>query len=126
MATSLDATLAALADPARRAIIESLRGGPLPPSSLADAVGLTRPATSRHLRVLRSAGLVTQRIDPDDARVRRVGLRREPFRRLRGWLEEVEAFWGEQLEAFRLHAEAQVSGGSAAEAPGRRRRGRTS
>lgn len=62
---------------------------------------------SRHLRVLRRAGVVEQEILDRDARVRMVQLRTEPLSALRSWIEDVEAFWGEQLGAFRRHAEAK-------------------
>ena len=71
---------------------------------------MTRPAMSRHLRVLRQAGLVREEIQGDDARVRVYRLERAPFLGLRGWLEEVEAFWSDQLEAFKAHAERRARG----------------
>jgi len=106
----LDQTLAALADPTRRAIVELLREKPLCSSDLAEALSMSRPAMSRHLRVLRGAGIVEQELLDSDARVRMVQLRREPFSQLRTWLEEVEAFWGDQLEAFKAHAERKHGG----------------
>jgi DNA-binding transcriptional ArsR family regulator len=60
---------------------------------------------SRHLRVLRRAGLVAQEALEDDARARLVSLRTEPLTRLRAWVEDVEAMWADQLEAFKVHAE---------------------
>lgn len=105
MAADLDATLAALADPARRAIVELLLRDPARPSEVADALALSRPAISRHLRVLRQAGLVEQGAGEDDARARPITLRHEPFAQLRDWIEEVEAFWGDQLAAFKSYAE---------------------
>jgi DNA-binding transcriptional ArsR family regulator len=103
----IDATLAALADPARRAIVELLRARPLRPSEAAETLALTRPAMSRHLRVLRAAGLVEQAAASADARQRPITLKREPFVLLRDWIEEVEAFWGDQLGTFKAHAERQ-------------------
>lgn len=102
---AVDETLAALADPTRRALVGLLSKGPRRPSEIASALRTTRPATSRHLRVLRRAGLVREEIQAEDARTRVYELRRERFAELRQWLEEVEAFWQEQLEAFRAHAE---------------------
>lgn len=67
---------------------------------------MSRPAMSRHLRVLRQAGLVEQDVSEEDARVRMVHLRRDRFTELRGWIEEVEAFWCDQLESFRAHVQA--------------------
>jgi DNA-binding transcriptional ArsR family regulator len=101
----LDRTLAALADPNRRAIVQQLLGQSRRPSEVADTLAMSRPAMSRHLRVLRNAGLVQQAILDTDARVRLIELRKPAFTQLRAWLDEVEAFWGDQLEAFKVHAE---------------------
>jgi DNA-binding transcriptional ArsR family regulator len=101
----LDRTLAALADPSRRAIVQLLLGQPRRPSEVADELAMSRPAMSRHLRVLRNAGLIQQATLDSDARVRLLQLRKPPFTQLRAWLEDVESFWGEQLEAFKAHAE---------------------
>jgi DNA-binding transcriptional ArsR family regulator len=101
----LDDTLAALADPSRRAIVELLQRQPLRPSEVADHLDMSRPAMSRHLRILRSAGLVDQEASEDDARARLITLRRAPFAELRAWIIEVEAFWGDQLDAFKAYAE---------------------
>jgi DNA-binding transcriptional ArsR family regulator len=106
--TDLDRTLTALADPARRAIVDLLQDTPRCSSALADALSLSRPNMSRHLRVLRKAGVVEEAGLESDARVRVYRLRREPFSELRGWLDEVEAFWGEQLRAFKAHAESHT------------------
>lgn len=62
---------------------------------------------SRHLRVLRREGLVEEQRSEADARVRVYRLRPERFRDLQAWLSEVEAFWAEQLDGFKLHAEAK-------------------
>ena len=101
----VDRTLLALADPTRRGVIDLLREKPRKASELADALSMTRPAMSRHLRLLRKSGLVSERELPDDARVRVYRLERRPFVELRGWLEEVEGFWADQLAAFKAHAE---------------------
>ncbi len=66
---------------------------------------MTRPAMSRHLRLLRKSGLVSESELEHDARVRMYRLEPQPFAELRGWLDEVEAFWGDQLQAFKAHAE---------------------
>ena len=109
MSDQIDATLAALADPDRRAIVEILRGQPCLPSDIAKTLGISRPAMSRHLRQLKSAGLIAQEIAEADARMRPIRLRHEPFVSLRAWLDEVEAFWSGQLEAFARYAEKAVS-----------------
>ncbi len=105
--SDLDATLSALADPTRRAVIGLLREGPRRASEIADALAMSRPAMSRHLRVLRRANLVSEDSPDDDARVRLYRLRSEPLGALRNWIEEVEAFWDDQLQAFKVHAETR-------------------
>lgn len=102
---SLDRTLFALADPTRRGVIDLLRKRPRKASDLADALEITRPAMSRHLRVLRKSGLVREEGDEDDARLRIYRLERAPFDDLEGWLEEVRAFWNDQLASFKSYAE---------------------
>jgi DNA-binding transcriptional ArsR family regulator len=99
--------MAALADPARRRVVELLRTGPKKAGELAKTVGLSTPAMSRHLRVLRATGMVEADVGDGDARVRMYRLRAEPFVALRAWLDQVEAFWTEQLGAFKRHAEGR-------------------
>lgn len=107
MAAGLDGTLAALADPTRRRVIDMLRERPRRAGELASAFDLSPPAMSRHLRVLRTRGLIEAERTDDDARLRIFRLRPEPFGELRDWLEEVERFWGRQLDSFRSRAETK-------------------
>lgn len=102
---NIDRTLVALADPTRRGVIDLLRKKPRKASELADALEMTRPAMSRHLRVLRKSGLVREEGDEDDARLRIYRLERARFEELEGWLGEVRAFWTDQLSAFKAYAE---------------------
>ena len=101
----VDRTLAALADPTRRRVVDLLRERPRRAGELAAAFDMTPPAMSRHLRVLRKTGLVEEDGLEEDARVRVYRLRHAPFDELRAWLDEVEAFWEDQLGAFKAHAE---------------------
>lgn len=101
----LDGTFEALADPARRGVIDLLRREPRRAGELAESLGLSRPAMSKHLAVLRERGLIEADHDADDARARVYRLRPEPFSELRDWLEQVERFWSLQLTAFKQHAE---------------------
>ena len=101
----LDRTLAALADPDRRRVVDLLRQGPRRAGELAQAIGLPAPAMSRHLRILRQSGLVEERHPEFDARVRIYSLRSEPVAELRAWLEKTEQGWAEQLRAFKAHME---------------------
>jgi DNA-binding transcriptional ArsR family regulator len=100
--SQVDRTFGALADPTRRGVIELLRREPRRASEIADELGTSRPAMSRHLRVLRQSGLVAASSDPD-ARVRVYSLKPERFGELREWLDDVEAFWTDQLAAFAAH-----------------------
>jgi len=106
--TDLDATLTALADPTRRKVVDLLRQSPRPAGELAASVAMSAPAMSRHLRVLRASGLVEAETDGDDARLRVYRLRREPFTALQAWLDQVQAFWNEQLGAFKAHVDAHA------------------
>jgi DNA-binding transcriptional ArsR family regulator len=103
---SLDATLAALADPNRRRVVDLLRERPRAAGELARDVGLPAPAMSRALRALREAGLVSETHPAHDARVRIYELRAAPMAELRAWLEQAEAGWADQLAAFKAHIEA--------------------
>jgi DNA-binding transcriptional ArsR family regulator len=107
--SSVDESLRALAHPARRAMLRLVWDGEQSSSEIADAVGMSRPAASQHLKVLREAGLVHVRVDGNQ-RLYRVDLER-----LSEVRAQLEGFWGARLG--RLAAE--VAGAS-----GRRRRGR--
>ena len=103
--TNLDTTLSALADQNRRAVVDLLKKHPRRAGEIADALCLTPPALSRHLRVLRRGGLIHEEGVEEDARVRIYHLRKEPFDQLRCWLTEVETFWAGELAAFRDHVD---------------------
>ena len=107
--SGLDATLSALADPTRRRVIDLLREAPRPAGALAEAAAMSPPAMSRHLRVLRRAGLIGEVRDDDDARLRIYRLEPDRFDDLADWLEDVRAFWTDQLAAFKAHAESKAS-----------------
>src|SRR6266508_2105626 len=104
MTVNLDATLSALADPTRRTVVDQLHKGPRRAGELAAVAGTSGPAMSRHLRVLRATGLVEVELLDDDGRGRVYRLRREPLADLQSWLEQVQAFWDEQLGSFKAHA----------------------
>ena len=105
MVSDLDTTLSALADPTRRRIVELLRERPRRAGELAAEFAVTAPAVSRHLRVLRRAGLITDQVVENDARLRVYQLRREPLVALQAWVDQVQAFWADQLGAFKALAE---------------------
>lgn len=100
---TLDRTLAALADPHRRHVVDLLRERPRRAGELADAAGVPFPTMSRHLKTLRESGLVEEDRDALDSRVRIYSLRGEPMAELKTWLEETEALWAKQLAAFKTH-----------------------
>ena len=102
-AANLDRTLAALADPYRRRVVDLLRERPHRAGELAEATRIAFPLMSRHLKTLRESGLVEEDRDEFDSRVRIYRLRPGPMADLRVWLEETEALWGRQLLALKSH-----------------------
>lgn len=101
----VDLTLAALADPVRRRCVELLAQRPRRAGELAEALGVSAPVMSRHLRVLRSAEVVEEDHPPFDARVRVYSLRAGSIAGLKAWLANAEAGWAQQLSTFRDHVE---------------------
>ena len=93
--------LLALADGTRGRIVEMLAGRPHTASEIHRAFPIAAPAVSRHLRVLREAGLIEERRPEEDRRVRLYTLRPEPMEEVIGWLEELSRAWQEQLESFK-------------------------
>lgn len=96
----MDAVLQALADPGRRTMLEILRDHPATAGELAEALPIARPGVSRHLRVLREAGLVDVR---QDAQRRIYSLRPEGLVDVDEWLAGYRALWQGRLDA--LHTE---------------------
>ncbi len=96
----------ALAEPTRLRIVDLLTERPRRAGEIADALEMSGPATSRHLRVLRVNGLIEETHQGDDARVRVYRLRPEPFAALHSWVERVESGWNQQLDAFQRHVES--------------------
>src|SRR5215469_18247845 len=86
----VDEVLQALADPSRRTVLEILRSHPATAGELAEALPIARPGVSRHLRVLRDAGLVDVR---QDAQRRIYTLRPEALIEVDTWLEDYRALW---------------------------------
>jgi DNA-binding transcriptional ArsR family regulator len=101
----LDRTLAALADPARRQVVDLLRMRPRRAGELAAAVSVSPSVMSRHLKVLRDSDLVEETSPAFDTRVRIYSLRVGATAGLRSWLEAVERGWAEQLIALKTHVE---------------------
>ena len=86
-------------------MVDLLGAEPLRASTIAERAGMTPAAMSRHLRVLRGAGLIEADTPDDDARLRIYRLRPDRLTVLRAWLDQVQAFWDEQLGSFKEHAE---------------------
>ena len=96
----MDAVLQALSDPSRRTVLEILRNHEATAGELADARPIARPGVSRHLRVLREAGLVDVR---QEAQRRIYTLRPEALVEVDEWLDGYRALWQNRLDA--LHTE---------------------
>jgi DNA-binding transcriptional ArsR family regulator len=96
----VDAVLHALSDESRRTILEVLRDRPATVGELSDRLPIARPGVSRHLRVLREAGLVDVQ---QDAQWRVYRLRPEPLAELDAWLGRYRVLWEQRLDA--LHTE---------------------
>lgn len=93
----------AIADPTRRAILDALRGRERSAGEIARLFPVSRPAISRHLRVLRGAGLVRER---RAARSRFYSLDAAPLRDVGRWLEHYRLFWGARLQDLKRHVES--------------------
>ena len=92
----------AIADPTRRAILDRLRAGPTPVNALAADFQQTRPAISKHLRVLREAALVSEhRV----GRERVYQLHPRPLQQVAGWVEGYRSFWLSTLTHLKRHLE---------------------
>ncbi|MEX0674134.1 MAG: metalloregulator ArsR/SmtB family transcription factor [Gaiellaceae bacterium] len=97
----MEAIVAAISDPTRRRVLELVRDRELPAGEIAAEFEISRPAVSRHLRVLRLAGLVSER---RDGRLRLYRSDPEPLGELRRWLD---AYWSGRLAALKELAEEE-------------------
>jgi DNA-binding transcriptional ArsR family regulator len=105
-------TFEVLAEPHRREILELLRQRERPVGELVDALTLSQPAVSKHLRILREAGLVSVR---GEAQRRLYRLRPEPLRAVDKWLAPYRAMWAASLDDLERHLDtmSDAEGGSA-------------
>jgi DNA-binding transcriptional ArsR family regulator len=92
----------ALAEPHRRQILDLLREAERPAGELVEHLSLSQPGVSKHLKVLREAGLVTVRAD---GKRRLYALRAEPLAEVDAWLAHYRAFWPERLDDLERHLE---------------------
>ncbi len=98
------ATFQVLGDPSRHAIIELLRRGECPVGELVEHLSLSQPAVSKHLRVLKEAGIVDVRTD---AQRRLYRIRPEPFIEIDGWLAGYRDLWNEHLDRLEEHLDTR-------------------
>jgi DNA-binding transcriptional ArsR family regulator len=103
---AVSSTWSALADPNRRAVLELLRERPRPVGELVTSLGLSQPATSKHLRVLREAGLVSATAD---AQRRVYGVNPRPLAELEAWLAPYRQMWEGRLDALERHLDSTAS-----------------
>lgn len=94
----------AIADPTRRAILDRLRDGPAAVNALAADFDQSRPAVSKHLRVLRNAGLVREQ---RSGRERLYRIEPAPLRGVVGWIEGYRAMWQANLNSLKRHLEGK-------------------
>lgn len=94
----------AVAEPNRRRILDLLRDGERPAGDLVDAMGLSQPGVSKHLKLLREAGLVSMR--PDGQR-RLYRLEPDQLAALDAWLQPFRRFWSDRLDALEDHLEKE-------------------
>ena len=94
----------AIAEPNRRRLLDRLREGERPAGDLVEATGLSQPGVSKHLKLLREAGLVSMR--PDGQR-RLYRLEPNELAELDAWLKPFRAFWADRLEALEDHLEKE-------------------
>src|ERR1700751_1702415 len=97
-----DAVFRAIADPTRREILKLLRHGRLTVGEIAANFRTSRPAISKHLRLLRSAGLV---VSHKDGTASICGLNAEPLRTVNEWLQDYREFWSESLRNLKRYIE---------------------
>ncbi len=100
-------TFEILAEPTRRRILDLLRERERPVGELVEHLALSQPGVSKHLRVLREAGLVEVR---HDAQRRWYGLRVEPLVEVDEWLEPYRRLWARRLDALERHLDEQAKG----------------
>jgi DNA-binding transcriptional ArsR family regulator len=93
-------TFQVLAEPSRQAILDLLRDGERPVGELVDQLHLSQPGVSKHLRVLRDAGMVEARVD---AQRRLYRIRPEPLAELDAWLATYRKLWTKHLDRLEEH-----------------------
>jgi len=103
---STEAAFQALADPTRRAVLDLLRQGSQPAGQIARAFPVSRPAISKHLRLLRRAHLVSER---REGRHRLYQLNPEPLRAVDSWLDKYRVFWQQNLASLKAFVEAEYA-----------------
>jgi len=103
---SREAAFNALADPTRRAVLDLLRAGTRPAGEIARAFPVSRPAISKHLRILRRAHLVEER---REGRHRLYHLNPEPLKAVDSWLDQYRQFWNANLASLKSFVETEYA-----------------
>jgi DNA-binding transcriptional ArsR family regulator len=112
-AQTAEATFQALADPTRRAVLDLLRRGSQPAGGIAQAFPISRPAISKHLKLLRRAHLVREH---REGRHRVYQLNPEPLRAVDTWIEQYRNFWKSNLNSLKTFVEAEYAKETAVQA----------
>lgn len=112
----------ALGDATRREVLRVLARAPRRASELAELLHTSRPGMSRHLGILREAGLVAEHADACDGRARTLRVLPEALAPARAYLDELEGFWSAQLDAFKELAESRAREERARASKARKRR----
>src|SRR5215471_5689142 len=112
---SAETTFGALADPTRRAVLDLLRKGRQPAGQIAQVFPVSRPAISKHLRLLRRAHLVNEQ---REGRNRFYQLNPEPLKAVDNWLDQYRVFWATSLNNLKAFVEAEYAKEVAAQSTG--------
>ena len=95
-----------LAEPARRQLLDVMLTGPKPVNALVDAVGMSQPVVSKHLRILRDAGMVSVQAD---GQKRIYAVNPAPLQEVLDWLEPYRRYWAARFDDLGRHLDDQVS-----------------
>jgi len=89
-----------LSEPSRRLLLDTLLDGPKPVNAIVEIVGMSQPVVSKHLRILREAGLVA--VEPDGQR-RLYSINAQPLAQVDAWLQPYREIWSQRLDALERH-----------------------
>jgi DNA-binding transcriptional ArsR family regulator len=107
---TLDRSFLALSHPVRRSIVERLAAGPATVRQATEGLSVSKPAVTKHLRVLEDAGVITRRVE---GRTHRLSLRAHAFADAESWLETHRRLWEAKLDAVERHLAKGAGNGNA-------------